>query len=356
MLRDLLLLVVLIIGTLLAAVFGAGESLRDDLAQRQLQDLAHKTSKEFIGFFRLPENSLRIAQGWGSAGDLNLQDTPALVSRFIPVLENLAHRTALVLADSDGRSFYLVRDGDTWLSRTIQVQGQAVWQRWDSAGTALEERREQTDYDPRIRSWFQGALDADATETIFWTRPYLFYTQQIPGVTGALRFQHPDEPDRDYVLALDFPLQEILHSLAKLDVGTGGAAFLTEADGAVLLPLPETDHADSAQPVSWAAQNFAAGPVFAAVKAWTQAGRPAQQPLEFHTDSSWWTWLQPIGDPDRGLWLGIAIPEMDFLGALHSGGERVLIVGALVLVIGFNGSSAQPLLRSPVQSAAFIDR
>ncbi|NJN46046.1 MAG: ATP-binding protein [Candidatus Competibacteraceae bacterium] len=336
LLRDLLLLVALIIGVLLAAVFGAGESLRDELAQQQLKDLAHKTSQDFAGFFRLPENSLRIAQGWGKGGDLDVQDAAALVSRFIPVLVNLAHRAALLLADSDGRSFYLFREGDVWLSRNVESQGEAVWRHWDGTGTSLlKERRESVDYDPRTRAWFKGALDSADLESIFWTRPYLFFTQQIPGVTGALHFQHPAEPDRDYVLALDFPLQDIMRALSEIDVGERGTAFLAEANGSVLLPLAAVDPADPALPVSLSAQHFDAGPVFEAVEAWTQAGRPAQQPLEFHTDSAWWTWLQPIGDPDRGLWLGIAIPEMDFLGALHSGWDQVLIVGVVVLVVGF---------------------
>ncbi|MEE4375885.1 MAG: cache domain-containing protein, partial [Candidatus Competibacteraceae bacterium] len=224
LLRDLLLLVVLIIGALLAAVFGAGESLRDELAQQQLKDLARNTSQDFVGLFRIPENSLRMAQSWGNSGDLDFQDVPALVGRFIPVLENLTHRTALVLADVDGRSFYLVRDGNTWLSRVTDVQGDALWQSWDNPGTLIGERRGQLNYDPRTRPWFEGALAANDTDDIFWTRPYLFFTQQTPGVTGALRFQHPDEPKHDYVLALDFPLQEILHSLAQLEVGEGGTA------------------------------------------------------------------------------------------------------------------------------------
>jgi hypothetical protein len=76
--RDLLLLLFLTIGSLLVAVFIAGETLRDRLAQEQLQGLAQQTSENLTGFLQLPENSLRMAQGWGKAGDLDLADTPRL--------------------------------------------------------------------------------------------------------------------------------------------------------------------------------------------------------------------------------------------------------------------------------------
>ncbi|MCP5159999.1 MAG: putative DNA binding domain-containing protein [Gammaproteobacteria bacterium] len=332
LLRDLLLLLILTIGSLLAAVFFAGETLRDRLAQEQLQRLAQKTSEDLTGFLRLPESSLRIAQGWGKAGDLSLDDIPALVSRFIPVLENLTKVSGLTLADSDGRSFYLAHEDQAWRSRDLDGQGNAVWQRWSSLGVQIEERQGRENYDPRSRPWFKGVLEMADTNAVFWTRPYLFFTERAPGITGAVRFQRPSEPDRDYVLGLDLPLQDILQALAQLKIGDRGAAFMTEADGAVLLPTALEGN-DSILPASLSPERLDAGPIFDAVKAWLAARRPARQPVTFH-EGKWWAWLQPLGDPDKGLWLGIVLPEWDFLGALQSSWILVISVGFLVLAIG----------------------
>ncbi len=335
LLRDLLLLLVLTIGSVLVAVFFAGESLRDKLAQEQLQALAQKTSNDLTGFLQIPENSLRIAQGWGAAGALNLDDAPALVGRFIPVLENLPRISALVLGDSDGRSFYLARKDKAWLSRSVDAQGNAVWRRWSGPGVQIEERRGQEDYDPRSRAWFKGALAMTDASGVFWTHPYLFFTERTSGITGAVRFQRSDEPSRDYVLGLDLPLGNVLGALAELKVSLGGAAFITEANGAVLLPPAMDENTSSAFPVSLSPEQLDAGPVFAAAKAWLAAGRPARQPLTYPSGGgNWWAWLQPLSNPDKGLWLGIAVPELDFLGALQSGWTLVLTVGTLALAAG----------------------
>ena len=116
---------------------------------------------------------------------------------------------------------------------------------------------------------------------IFWTRPYLFFTERVPGITGAVRFQHPNQPGREYVLGLDLPLDNVLGALAELKVRSGGAAFLTEANGAVLLPPATGEGATSTFPVSLSPEQLDAGPVFAAMKAWLAAGRPARQALTY---------------------------------------------------------------------------
>ena len=333
--RDLLLLLILTVGSLLVAVFVAGESLRDKLAQEQVRTLAQKTSDDLTDFLQIPENNLRMAQGWGAAGGLNLDDAPALVNRFIPVLENLPRISALVLADSDGRSFYLAGKEKTWLSRSLDARGNGIWRRWSGPGVQMEERRGREDYDPRSRPWFKGALAMTDASGVFWTRPYLFFTERAPGITGAVRFQRPDETGRDYVLGLDLPLGNVLGALATLKVSSSGAAFLTEANGAVLLPPATGEGASSTFPVSLSPEQLDAGPVFSAAKAWLAAGRPARQALTYPSSGSdWWAWLQPLGNPDRGLWLGIAVPELDFLGALQSGWTLVLTVGALALAAG----------------------
>ena len=334
LLRDLLLLLTLTSGSLLVAVFYAGEMLRGDLAVEQLRELAHKTSEDFSGFFRPVEKNLRMAQGWGAAGDLDLDHPKALARRFIPVLENLSKASALVLADSDGRSLYLTHDGEAWVSRSVDPGGNAVWRRWSGSGNQIGEHDGQSEFDPRTRPWFQGALEATVADPVYWSRPYLFFTAQTAGLTGAVRFRHPDQPQHDYVIGLDLPLEGILRALSELKIGERGSAFLTEADGSVLLPPANGERSDSAFPVTLASSRFDAGPVLDAVDAWGAAGRPARQAVEFRSSGPWWAWLHPIGDRPDGLWLGITVPEVDFLGALQSGWHLVLLVGVLVLLVG----------------------
>ncbi len=334
LLRDLILLLAVTSGSLLAAIFYAGESLRDDLAVAQLDELSRKTTADFIGFFQPTSQVLRMARAWGSAGDLDLQDTSALTGRFIPVLRGLPRASALVLADTDGRSFYLGRDGEAWLSRSLDPGGKGVWRLWDETGKPMAGHEGDSDFDPKARPWFQGALDLEDTPGIYWTRPYLFHTKQTPGVTGAVSYRIPDDEQRGFVLGLDLPLDGILAELSRLQVGEGGSAFLLETDGSVLLPPDRDEQRDTRFPVSLAAERFPAGPVLEAVQTWKGMERPAQQAFSFSSDGAWWARLQPMGMRQDGLWLGVALPEGDFLGALRAGWVQILLVGGLVLLAG----------------------
>jgi len=333
-LRDLLLLLALTTGSLLAAVFYAGASLQDELALEQIRQLALQTSEEFSGLFRPARKALLTARGWGAAGDLGLDDPDALANRFIPVMENLPTASALVLGATDGRSFYLTSDGDAWLARSLDAGGNGVWTRWSGPGSKIGERHGNLEFDPRKRPWFKGALEAPADDPLYWSRPYLFFTQRTPGVTGAVRFQRSDRPQLSYVIGLDLPLEDILRALAKLRVGAGGVAFLTESDGSVLLPPAVDTATGEGIPVSLSPDRFAAGPVLDTVRAWIADGRPSRRPLELQSKGSWWAWLSPLGERPDGLWLGITVPQVDFIGALRSGWRLVLLVGVLVLLAG----------------------
>lgn len=339
LLRDLLLLLILTVGSLLVAVFIAGESLRIKLAQEQIRTLAQKTSDDLSDFLQIPENSLRMAQGWGAMGDLDLNDASALVNRFIPMLENLSRISSLILADTNGRSFYLAHTEKGWISRNLDENGNAIWHSWSEPNVHIEERRGQENYDPRTQPWFKGALAMSNASDIFWTRPYLLFNERKSGLTGAVRFHQPDEPKHDYVLGLNLPLDNVLSALATLKVSSSGTAFITEANGAVLLPSATDPGTSFTFPVSLSPEQLDTESIFAATKAWLKAGRPARQPLSYSSGGGgWWTWLQPLGDPDKGLWLGITVPELDFLGTLQNGWTLVLAVGMMVLTSGLIAS------------------
>src|SRR5258705_12350399 len=55
-----------------------------------------------------------------------------------------------------------------------------------------------SDYDPRQRPWYRGAVAArpQAGERIHWTEPYLFYTAGAPGITAAMAFDGRDRRGR----------------------------------------------------------------------------------------------------------------------------------------------------------------
>lgn len=74
------------------------------------------------------------------------QDTPAMRSRFVPLLRHQSNIVSLSVRVGDERSWDITRDGDTWLTRRT-VEGDparnTVWERWNTAGA--ERLSEQSD-------------------------------------------------------------------------------------------------------------------------------------------------------------------------------------------------------------------
>lgn len=86
----------------------------------------------------------------------------------------------------------------------------------------LEEQDLKDSYDPRARPWYLGAM---ATEGIFWTDPYIFYTSQKPGITISGQTFATDGKLRG-VVGVDIEIDQLSTFISKLRIGTNGRAFM----------------------------------------------------------------------------------------------------------------------------------
>ena len=100
-----------------------------------------------------------------------------------------------------------------------------VWTTRDEAGTVTERHEDPADtYDARTRSWFIGARSSD---DVFWTTPYIFFTERAPGITAAVH-----GPDRDPdVIAVDIRLDALSGFLRSLTIGRTGRAYIVARTG-----------------------------------------------------------------------------------------------------------------------------
>jgi len=85
------------------------------------------------------------------------------------------------------------------------------------------------DFDPRTRVWYQGAL---ATDGVYWSSPYIFFTTQAPGITAAIRFKRSGSVDR--VFGVDITLEALSGFLASLHIGRSGRAAIVNTAGDVI--------------------------------------------------------------------------------------------------------------------------
>jgi adenylate cyclase len=171
-----------IVGTLSTTIL---EQSRD-LTELKLDDFFGVVSGINAATARRLENGLLPWQDWDS-----------LRLFLLPVLQRVTQVSAVGAGDGEGNAYNLVRFGDNWRSQEIQPSEwgtRTLWKEWTLQGQLVKEWWEESDFDPRQRPWFTGALaeaaigesDPDATpmsQRPFWTAPYKFFTTGEYGLT-----------------------------------------------------------------------------------------------------------------------------------------------------------------------------
>jgi adenylate cyclase len=144
-------------------------------------------------------------------------------------LNQIPQIDAFYVANRQG-DFIMVRRGEnggTEIKVIHNVPGarEVMWVYRDQAGQITRTVPAPTDeYDPRTRSWYQGALK---TTGLFWSDVYIFFTARAPGVTAAIRVG--DQVGT--VFGVDITLKTLSSFLASLHIGSSGRAVIIDDTG-----------------------------------------------------------------------------------------------------------------------------
>ena len=315
------------------------------IKQQAFKSLVNKSFKhaeiEFRKFFELIISNLRVAQRWGASGVLQIENTQALNVHFIPILEELPYVSGLVIANTQGQEYLLLRKDNNWQSRTISEAGreagvkvQAHWQLWQAPDVLLREWQEEFAYDPRQRPWFEGAVAAQDSATPFWSEPYLFFDSQKPGITVSLRWESVSD---SYVVALDVLLIDLSSFTMTLKPGEYGlVTLLSDAGGVIGLPNDERfqDRAIAEAALLTPAAEFQVTVLAAAVQAWEKQGVELNEPFSFTEKGKiWWAGFRPVSVGNLNVWTGIMLPEHAFSAALEANRNIVLLTIAGIALV-----------------------
>jgi len=213
LLANLVLLIVLTGGIILAASWYAGEKTVTDLSKLLIEPTARRTAAELDRFFGDVRAAVMIGRSWATTGELDATDHEALNARFVPFLEAHPQFSSMMVATTDGEEYLLLRDPidpNAWTNRVVRADdwGTRVFdRRWNTETGEVEEAYSELDYDPRRRIWFKEALETTPDEPIAWSEPVIFFVTKDPGITAST---HVDTADgRTIVVAFDLLLLDI---------------------------------------------------------------------------------------------------------------------------------------------------
>ncbi len=339
--RNLLILAILTAGMIFAATFLIGSEVGTKISQSQIEQTTNQARLKFSQFFTPIIDTLTIAQKWGESGLIDLADDTDLNKKFFPIIEQFTNISAVIIAQSDGSEYFMTRADGELRTRMTQMQDsntRFLWKRWNKVEHPIAEWSEKTEYDPRERPWYQGAMSLFKQEDIYWTQPYTFFTAKSPGITIAARWHSGDKKEADFVIAFDVLLNDIFHLLSRLKVTDNGNTFLFNEAGDVL-KLPkngQAPHMGAAEQSFFRPVDTLATPVVArAIQGWLSGERDSLDAVRFTSEGkSWWAGFQPLDPQSKKLWIGVAIPENDLIGKIRRFRHLYFVIVAVLLTTG----------------------
>ena len=170
--------------------------------------------------------------------DQGIVDTAALERAFVGELDRTPQLSGVYVGTDDGSFFFVTREDDGYLVKTISVDGgqrRVELRRIGTDGTRGPAELDPNDtFDPRERPWFQNASIGSPRE-VEWTAPYVFYTSAQLGVSASAAARSAE--GMLVVVGADIELGSLSDFLATLRIGaTGRAVIVNQANMVIAHP------------------------------------------------------------------------------------------------------------------------
>ena len=330
LLWNLALVVVGLGGATLALTFLGSQQTAERLSGVLLEKTVSQVTLNLRQFFEPVSRNLELVRTWEASGLLDPDDAAAMNRLLVPLLRANHQLSAIMVADERGREHILFRFGDRWRSRQTRRdawEGRAAWLEWTDDRPEPAASWRESDYDPRQRPWYRGALAARSAaagsgpwDHVYWTEPYTFYTAQAPGMTAAVAFRGRE--GRTRVVGVDVLLTDISAFTTELRAGAHGKVAVLTDDGRVIgLPHDPRYASTTAQLAAVLKRPAELDTPDLAAATRALDARPSEQrgPLRLVSDGvAWWVNTGPFAlGPERWLAIEVMVPESDLLGGLR---------------------------------------
>ncbi|MCF6229128.1 MAG: hypothetical protein L3J82_10825, partial [Planctomycetes bacterium] len=355
LLRSFGLLVLFCSLSILAVAAYRAKQTEEALSKRLLEEGAKQAEKDLIQFAQPTRKQVEIAYKRGIAGWLSLESLAAqesgtvhedLIDRtndlnqmFIPVMQANPEITSIQFSNDAGACYLILRASGNWTNRMVSKSNwgnQTLWFDVDFNGELAVVKQGQwkeSDYDPRVRSWFIGAKTKPEGQ-VFWTKPYVFFTTKELGITASTRWT--DGSGYTNVVMFDVLLKDLSALTQELKPTAGSVVAILSKDGNTIgLPdVPQFSSATAAQKAILKPPSDIGLPVLElAADSTTEIDKAVRFEYE---SSGWWAYRRNvIVGKDHGVQVLLVIPEDDLLTGMREQQIVVISVAAIAVLASF---------------------
>ena len=298
-----------------------------------LENIASYAMEQSQNYLSKAQRATELTKSLLRSKVLVRENDVALENYFLEQLKSYPDISGIYLGTPEGDFFFVSRNEKYSKGgirtkiishRNGERQVRYVWRDAERNLVAEEIDPEDT-YDPRVRPWYKGAI---ATNDIFWSDPYIFYTSQKPGITISGPTYNQQGQMRG-IVGVDIEIDQLSTFISKLRIGSHGYAFMLNQNRDVVafhdvekLIFNEADGKASSRLVK--IDEFQDKLSRAAFKALGLAQDKSSKLLLDKADyvsfvvdgESYQAMFTPFPDPQWPWIIGMYLPDSDYLGAL----------------------------------------
>ncbi|HVE42134.1 MAG TPA: adenylate/guanylate cyclase domain-containing protein [Planctomycetota bacterium] len=355
-------LVVLLSGLIILQSYLTTTREVEELAHSLFRDLSRQAFHRTRDHLSAARDMVTLLQDLSDQGRLS-EDRKALGGELLAALRSNADYTWVSYSDEAGAftGAYRASDGSLLVNASWIINGKTKMEEFTISRDGVWTLARSSDdylYDPRTRPFYTRAMQAKQP---IWTPPYVFFGQEIPGITYAA--PRWDRQKRGIgVFSVDFDLNRLSELMRQVS-GTGsGTTFMFTPDG-TLLAHPEVKCvecegkqgrllklSDVSDPVLRSYAEAAKGVDMTPAPA-SVADQNVRR-LSFNADGKHYLGAGTayrVND-ELSIIVGLAAPEALFLGPIQQNLRMALMLALAVLVVGFGiallfaNTVARPLL------------
>jgi PAS domain S-box-containing protein len=294
---------------------------------------------------------------------------------FLDQLAIYPHFAGIYIGQPNGDFYYVSRHSQRTpggfrtkiiLHRGDIRQTRLIW-RDKKMDIVADEFDPQDRYDPRVRPWYQKALEK---REIVWTDPYIFFTSQKPGITIAGPVYN-ESGGLKGVVGVDIEIDQLSIFIGNLNIGKNGRAFMINNNGDVVafpdLEKIKTNGQSTSRPFRLAKihelDDILSRKAFSAIgldhdsddRYYLRNSRFAR----FEHDGRWHhAMLTPFSIAQWPWIIGVHLPEDDYLGSLKENRffnillTLVISAAATIIALFFARSIIRPIANLEKESLA----
>ncbi|MGD1703432.1 cache domain-containing protein [Dapis sp. BLCC M229] len=208
-----------------------GQQAVNEVTTQLRNEISTRIQERLKSHLEAPRVIAQINQDDINLGNFNIQDTASISREFWrqKSLFDSVNLSGIYFGDTEGEFVGLFRTDNQW---RIDIAGKSTKGKLqnygiDSQGNPTKLLKIVRDYDPRIRPWYQTAIEAKKPT---WSDIYVGFRGNKIRV-ALVQPLYQDNNQLIGVVAVDFILSHIREFLQSLKIGKSGQTFIMERSG-----------------------------------------------------------------------------------------------------------------------------